>query len=157
MVAFSDGLLDLFDGLDAAIAAVVGVVTGSADAYAIVEHIDSLARRRPPADDIAFFALRRSRSVATTPPADTASTDTPPTDTPAEAAPAEAAPATDTPAEDARPTDTPATDAASENAASENAASENAASENAASGDAPPADAASTETPPDTPEDSERA
>jgi Stage II sporulation protein E (SpoIIE)/GAF domain len=60
LVAFSDGLLDLYDSIDAALEAVRRAAAGSSGARAIVERVEALARRYPLADDVTMFALRRT-------------------------------------------------------------------------------------------------
>jgi Stage II sporulation protein E (SpoIIE)/GAF domain len=60
LVAFSDGLLDLYDGTLAALDEVVRVVRASPDAPATVGHFAGLARGRHLPDDLTVVVARRS-------------------------------------------------------------------------------------------------
>lgn len=59
VVAFSDGLLDLFGSIEDAFADVLRVVSASPDAYSVVEYFETLARRHPVSDDVTLFVLRK--------------------------------------------------------------------------------------------------
>ena len=64
LVAFSDGLLDLYDSVDAAFAQVCRVAAQSPDARSIVDHFEERTRQAQPADDVTLFALRRPQESA---------------------------------------------------------------------------------------------
>lgn len=59
LVAFSDGLLDLFPDLDSAFDEIVRVVTTAPDAAAVVAHFEALARSVAVSDDVAMIVLRK--------------------------------------------------------------------------------------------------
>ena len=60
IVAFSDGLLDLFPDLDTVYDEIVRVVVEASDAASVVAHFEALARHEPVADDVAMIVLRKT-------------------------------------------------------------------------------------------------
>lgn len=62
LVAFSDGLLDLFPDIDAAYEEIKRVVLAAPDAASVIASFEALARGAPRADDVAMIVLRKSAS-----------------------------------------------------------------------------------------------
>jgi serine phosphatase RsbU (regulator of sigma subunit) len=60
LVAFSDGLLDLYDGTLAALDEVVRVVRAAPDPASVIAHFAGIARGRPLPDDLTVVAARRN-------------------------------------------------------------------------------------------------
>lgn len=59
LVAFSDGLLDLYPDIDGAFDEILRVVLESPDAAAVIAHFEALARAHPLDDDVTMVVLRK--------------------------------------------------------------------------------------------------